>query len=201
MRCGGALLERINARRIAVILTAAACCIVSVRPRPARNCVALACRASADRSWWHRSGRQRLGGTGLGGGLGGTGLGTGSGGLGLPSTDQTVSSTTSSVTGTASSAASTVTGTVIFHGRPGAAAQLGHQLADGQRPQRGVQRDESRAQSQRAWSQRHGPEHSAQRRPAGRRAAIRAERGRRRARLEHLAACTRRARAAPSARG
>jgi Subtilase family/Fervidolysin N-terminal prodomain len=52
-----------------------------------------------------------LGGSGLGGGgLGGTGLGTG--GLGLPSADQTVGSTTSSVTGTASSAASGVTGTV-----------------------------------------------------------------------------------------
>jgi hypothetical protein len=102
LRCGGDLLDSINARRIAVILTAAAML----------HCLGATEAGAQLRGLGVPSVGTGLGGSGLGGGLGGTALGTGTGGLGLPSADQTVSSTTSSVTGTASSAASSVTGTV-----------------------------------------------------------------------------------------
>jgi hypothetical protein len=92
------LLDSIDARRIAVILIAAAM---------------LHCLGATEAGAQLRGLAVPSVGTGLGGsGLGGTGLGTGSGGLGLPSVDQTVGGTASSVAGTASSAASTVTGTV-----------------------------------------------------------------------------------------
>ncbi len=104
MRCGGALPERVNARRIAGILIAA----VVVHSLGATEAGAQLRGLSAP-----SVGGAGLGGSGLGGsGLGGTGLGTGSSGLGLPSTDQTASGTTSGVTGTASSATNSVTGTV-----------------------------------------------------------------------------------------
>ncbi len=98
------MLDSINARRIAVVLTAAAPlqCLGATE-------AGAQLRGLAVPSVGTSLGGSGLGGTGLGGGLGGTGLGTG--GLGLPSADQTVSGTASSVTGTASGAASSVTGT------------------------------------------------------------------------------------------
>jgi hypothetical protein len=100
------LLDSVKAKRIAVILTAAAVlhCLGATEAGAQLRGLAVPSIGSG-------LGGGGLGGSGLGGGgLGGTGLGTG--GLGLPSADQTVGSTTSSVTGTASSAASGVTGTV-----------------------------------------------------------------------------------------
>jgi hypothetical protein len=93
LRCGGDLLDSINARRIAAILAAAA----------VLHCLGASEASAQLRGLGVPSVGTGLGGTGLGGGLGGTGLGTGTGGLGLPSADQTVGSTTSSVTGTVSS--------------------------------------------------------------------------------------------------
>jgi hypothetical protein len=106
------LLNSINARRIAVILTAAAMLHCLAATEAGAQLRGLGVPSVGTGLGGTGLGGGALGGTGLGGGLGGTGLGSGTGGLGLPSADQTVSSTTSSVTGTASSAASTVTGTV-----------------------------------------------------------------------------------------
>src|ERR1700760_723258 len=101
MRCGGALLERINAGRFAVILIAA----MVLHGLGATEASAQLRGLSVP-----SVGGGGLGGAGIGGsGLGGTALGTGSGAIG--STDQTLGSTAGSVNGTASGAASTVTGT------------------------------------------------------------------------------------------
>jgi Subtilase family len=97
MRCGGALRERIDARRIAGILIAA----VVLHGLGATEAGAQLRGLSVP----------SVGGGGLGGsGLGGTALGTGSSVIG--STDQTVSSTAGNVTGTASSVTGTVSSTV-----------------------------------------------------------------------------------------
>jgi hypothetical protein len=96
------LLDFINARRIAVVLTAAA---------------VLHCLGASEAGAQLRGlGVPSVGGGGLGGagggGLGGTAISAGTGGLGLPSADQTVGGATSGVTGTASSATSSIPGTV-----------------------------------------------------------------------------------------
>jgi hypothetical protein len=102
MRCGGALRERIDARRIAGILIAAAVLHGLGATEAGAQLRGLSVPSV---------GGAGLGGSGLGGsGLGGTALGTGSSAIG--STDQTISNTTSSVTGTASSVTGTVSSTV-----------------------------------------------------------------------------------------
>jgi hypothetical protein len=106
MRCGGALLERVNAGRFAAILIAA----MVLHGLGATEAGAQLRGLSVPSVGGGGLGGAGIGGSGLGGsGLGGTALGTGSGAIG--STDQTVSGTASSVTGTASGAASNVTGT------------------------------------------------------------------------------------------
>jgi fervidolysin-like protein/subtilase family protein len=100
MRCGGALLERVNVRRFAVILIAA----MVLHGLGATEAAAQLRGLSVP-----SVGGGGLGGGGIGGsGLGGTALGTGSGAIG--STDQTLGSTANNVTGTVGGATSSVTG-------------------------------------------------------------------------------------------
>jgi hypothetical protein len=105
MRCGGALLERINAGRFAVILIAA----MVLHGLGATEATAQLRGLSVPSVGGGGLGGAGIGGSGLGGsGLSGTALGTSSGAIG--STDQTVGGTAGGVTGTAGGAASTVTG-------------------------------------------------------------------------------------------
>ncbi|MBV9970414.1 MAG: S8 family serine peptidase, partial [Xanthobacteraceae bacterium] len=101
------MLDSFNARRIAVILAAAAMlhCLIATE-------ASAQLRGLGVPSVGTGVGGSGLGGSGLGGGLGGTGLGSGTGGLGLPSADRTVGGTTNNVTGTASGAANGIAGTV-----------------------------------------------------------------------------------------
>ena len=105
MRCGGALLERVNAGRFAVILIAA----MVLHGLGATEAGAQLRGLSVPSVGGAGLGGAGIGGSGLSGsGLGGTALGSGSGAIG--STDQTLGGTANSVTGTASGAASSVTG-------------------------------------------------------------------------------------------
>jgi Subtilase family len=102
MRCGGALLDTVNAKRIIATLIAAV-----VLPGLGATEAGAQLRGLSVPS----VGGAGLGGGGLGGsGLGGTGLGTGSSALG--STDQTVNSTVGTASGTAGSVTGTVSSTV-----------------------------------------------------------------------------------------
>jgi Subtilase family len=105
MRCGGALLERVNVRRFAVILIAA----MVLHGLGVTEAGAQLRGLSVPSVGGGGLGGAGIGGSGLGGsGLGGTALGSGSGVIG--STDQTLGGTASSVTGTGSGAASSITG-------------------------------------------------------------------------------------------
>jgi hypothetical protein len=105
MRCGGALLERVNVRRFAVILIAA----MVLHGLGVTEAGAQLRGLSVPSVGGGGLGGAGIGGSGLGGsGLGGTTLGTGSSAIG--STDQTLGSTANNVTGTVGGATSSVNG-------------------------------------------------------------------------------------------